>query len=313
MPIDNSGGLVLDGYVDLYVDGGGSMNPQNCILSTNGGVASSVPFVAPFTNSNVTALVYDEGGNNSISLRFDPISVYKNSYYDPGTGLSMGGAVQGDYHLTADTSPLGVDLSSITVPGYPSEHPLVNDYDDFPRPPSNTDIGAVQYGGPNTFLPGVTNATWAMFPGGLLPNPNNNTYAPTPSLVPGEPPHLSETEPVAEANPLIPPQQSRAPSSLNPVWMTALPTGRAFNGQITFGDVQNWFNFTSKLQAHDPWNDQGNPAEVLPSLVNDPVGKYVFDHLSGTWPDAPMADGEEPPAPTFNTKQMLALWNLGWV
>ncbi len=211
----------------------------------------SPQFVAPFQNTNVTGLVYDEGGNNSISLRFWPISLYQPSSYSLASGTSSGGAVQGDYHLKASL-PGGANLNAISVPGFPAEFPLAYDYDDFARP-ATPDIGAVQaITRPPPFLPGVADANLAMYPGGLIPNPNNNAYAPTPPPVPGEPPHLAEGEPVAEANPLIPPKGYQPPTTLNPVWMTAPPTGRAFDGQFTMGDVQNWFNFTSKLQLHDP-------------------------------------------------------------
>ena len=308
-PIDSSGGLVLDGYVDLYVVGGGSMTPQNCILSTSGTAPS---FVAAFQNTNVTALVYDEGGNNSISLRFWPISVYQNSSYSLVSLTSSGGAPQGDYHLAA-ALPGGANLNNISVPGFPTDFPLAYDYDDNARPTA-PDIGAVQFvGGIPPFLPGVADANLAMYPGGLIPNPNNNAYAPTPAPVAGEPPHLAEGEPVAEANPLIPPKGFQPPTTLNPVWMTTPPTGRPFDGYFTFGDVQNWFNFASKLQLHDPYDSLGNVAPPIPAVTNDPVGTYLFNHLSGTWPDAPLADGEEPPAPHFTTKDMLALWNYGWV
>jgi len=313
MPIDTSGGLVPDpngltnsvageSYVDLYVVGGGSMTPVNCILSSS---PTAPSFVAPFQNTNTTALVYDEGGNNSISLRFWPISLYQNSSYSLVTGTSSGGAVQGDYHLTAPTIPAGGSDVLTTAP-------LQYDYDDVPRSVP-VDIGAVHSASRGPFLPGTADARLAGNFNGLIPNPNNNAYAPTPPPVPGEPPHLAEGEPVAEANPLIPPKGNQPPTTLNPVWMTAPPTGRAFDGQFTLGDVQNWFNFISKLQLHDPYDNNGNLAPIIPAVTNDVVGAYIFSNLSGTWPDAPLADGEEPPEPVFNTKQMLALWNYGWV
>ncbi|MCX6924689.1 MAG: multicopper oxidase domain-containing protein, partial [Verrucomicrobia bacterium] len=312
MPINDSGGLVPDpngvtnsaagvSYVDLYVVGGGSMTPQNCILSTN---ANQPAFVSSYINSNHTALVYDEGGNNSISLRFEPIGVYLNSTFSPVTQLSTGGAVQGNYHLAA---PLGggANVSAIL--------PLQVDYDGQPRA-IPVDIGADQLtnNAAGIFLPGVTNANLVVDIVGVLPNPNNNPYTPTPALVPGEPPHLPENEPIPEANPLIAPGPAKPPTVLNPVWMTAQPTGRSFVGQFNLADIQNWYNFTMRLQGFDPYNDLGNLAPVTASITNDPVGQYVFDHLSGNWPDAPLADGEEPPAPRFDTKNMLALWNYGW-
>ena len=71
------------------------MTLQNCITSSNGPTPN---FVSPYVNSNHTAIVYDEGGHNSISLRYDQIGVYTSA-----------GTPQGDYHLQG-ALPVGANI-----------------------------------------------------------------------------------------------------------------------------------------------------------------------------------------------------------
>lgn len=285
IPIMNSGGLVFDGYRDLDVVGGiGVMTPSNCILSTSG---TAPNFVSSYTNNNRTALVYDEGGHNSISVRFDEISLY-----------TPAGTVRGDYHLQA-ALPTGANINAI--PG------LAVDYDGQARPTA-PDIGADQFVGVEggVFLPGDANFNLAVPIVGVLPNPGTGPYAPTPPPVAGELPHVAEGEPVAELNPLIPPGPEVPPSPLNPVWMTANP-GSNTMPLFVRGDILSLQSFLLRLQAQGDTNSLTLGARV------DPTAKYVFDHLSGNWPPLPPGDGEEPPAPEISTKSFLALWNGGWV
>jgi large repetitive protein len=285
IPIADSGGLVFDGYRDLDVVGGiGNMTPSNCILSGSG---TPPNFVNPYANSNRTGVVYDEGGHNSISLRFDEIGLY-----------TPDGAVRGDYHLQAPL-PTGANINAI--PG------LAVDYDGQARPTA-PDIGADQYAGvpAGVFLPGNANFNLPVAIVGVLPNPGTAPYAPTPTTGPGELPHAAEGEPVAEANPLIPPGPEVPPPPLNPVWMTANP-GSNTVPLFVRGDFLSLQSFLLRLQA------QGDTNSMTLGAKMDPVAKYVFDHLSGNWPPAPPADGEEPAAPEISTKSFLALWNGGWV
>jgi FtsP/CotA-like multicopper oxidase with cupredoxin domain len=177
------------------------------------------------------------------------------------------------------------------------------DYDGDARPAA-PDTGADQNGA-GLFLPGVANINLLVAQVGLLPNPGNRLYAPTPPPVAGEPPHMPEGEPVAEANPLIPPGPMVLPPPLNPVWMTADPGNVA--PLFVRGDIFSVQSFLSRLQA------QGDTTALTVGAQADPVAKYVFDHLSGNWPPPPPADGEEPAAPEYTTKSLLALWNGGWV
>jgi hypothetical protein len=285
MPLADAGGLVFDGYKDLAVVGNvGTMTPQNCILSTN---ATAPNFVSPYINSNATGIVYDEGGNNSISIRFTPISLYTPT-----------GAPQGDYHLAAHL-PTGLNIGTNAA--------LHVDYDGDVRPPA-PDIGADQYvgAGLGVFIPGIANVTDAVPIVGVLPNPGNAPYSPTPPPVAGEPPHLAEGEPVPELTPLMLPGAQVPPPPLNPVWMTADP-GSTTMPVFVRSDVLSLASFLSRLQA------QGDTNSLTLGAKADPVAKYVFDHLSGDWPPPPPSDGEEPAAPPFTTKSLLALWNGGWV
>ncbi len=294
MPIADSFGLVYDGYNDLAVVGGiGTMTPSNCVTSTIGATPS---FVSAYTNSNHTGIVYDEGGNNSISLRFEEISLY-----------TPAGLVRGDYHLKAS---LGVGANINTIPG------LSTDYDGQPRPAS-PDIGADQFTGvaAGAFLPGNTNSASLLVPiVGVLPNPGNAPYAPTPFTVAGEVPHLPEGEPTPELNPLVPPGAQVPPPPLNPVWMTTDP-GSNTAPLFVRADIQSLVTFLTRLQNQGDTNaDIGTVSDLMSTgAQNDPVAKFVFDHLSGTWPAPPPTDGEEPPAPQYSTKSLLALWNGGWV
>jgi large repetitive protein len=282
-PIDDSGGLVYDGYVDLAVVGSGSMTPQDCILSIS---ATPPTFASPYTNTLHSAIVYDEGGHNSISVRFDEISLY-----------TPAGLARGDYHLGASTSPSGGNISAIAG--------LSSDYDGQNRPTA-PDVGADQLGAHDGILPSPTNnASLPVLIVGVLPNPGSRLYAPTPAPVPGEVPHLAEGEPVSEANPLIPPGPQVPPPPLNPVWMTANPGAVA--PLFVRGDILNVQSFLARLQ------NQGDTNAMTIGAQSDPVAKYVFDHLSGDWPPPPPADGEEPPAPRYTTKSLLSLWNGGWV
>jgi hypothetical protein len=283
-PIDDSGGLVYDGYSDLVVVGGGSMTPVNCLLSSSG---TTPVFVNSYTNTLRTGIVYDEGGHNSISLRYDEISLYTTA-----------GAPRGDYHLQASIGG-GANVSAIAG--------LEVDYDGDPRPGFNPDVGADQFVTlpAGAFVPGLANINLPVPMIGILPNPDNRLYAPTPAPVAGEPPHLAEGEPVAEANPLIPPGPQITPPPLNPVWMTTDPGNVA--PLFVRGDIFSVQSFLYRLQ------EQGDTNAMTLGAKSDPVAKYVFDHLSGNWPAPPPADGEEPPAPPYTTKSLLALWNGGWV
>jgi large repetitive protein len=277
---DTAGGLVFDGYSDLYVIGGvGSMTPQNCVLS--GGTAPA--FVNEFMNTLHTGIVYDEGGHNSISLRYDEISLF-----------TPAGAPRGDYHLNSALAG-GANINAIAG--------LNVDYDGQARPTA-PDIGADQLDPARPYLPGTTNQNLAVAVVGVLPNPGTAPYVPTPVLA-GEPPHLAEGEPVAELNPNIPPTAEVRPPPLNPVWMTADP-GNVMP-LLVRGDIFSPVSFLTRLQA------QGDTSALTLAAKNDPVAKYVFDHLNGNWPPPPPADGEEPPAPEYSTKSLLALWNGGWV
>ena len=280
-----------DRYVDLYVVGSDThptwtLTPQNCILTADG-ILTSASFLSSYANSNSVALVYDEGGNNSISIRFDEISLY-----------TPAGLARGNYHLAAALGR-GADVSAI--PG------LNVDYDGETRPAAPApDVGADQLGARNEILPSPSaSVNLAVAMGSLLPNPNNRAYAPTPAPVPGEVPHLPEGEPVSEANPLIPPGPQVPPPPINPVWMTSNPGAVA--PLFARGDILNVPSFLTRLQG------QGDTNAMTIGAQSDPVAKYVFDHLAGDWPPAPPADGEEPPAPQYTTKSLLALWGGGWV
>jgi large repetitive protein len=81
-------------YQDLLVSGvGGTLNPQNCVLSNAAGYpnnsAGDPAFMNGYTNTLLTASVLDEGGN-FITTRFTPIGI------------------QGDYHIMPISSAAGL-------------------------------------------------------------------------------------------------------------------------------------------------------------------------------------------------------------
>jgi hypothetical protein len=291
VPIWDSGGLVYDGYVDLYVVGGGSFDqPDNTgnFLTPDG----TPPFARPYTNSNMTALVYDEGGHNALFVKFMEIGLYLPD-----------GTLRGDYHLTASFGPGQADVTSIAGLGI--------DYDGELRT-APVDIGADEYAGAGGFLPGDANATLPVALIGLLPSPNLAYYFRTPPRIPGEVPHFAEYEPVPENNPNLAPGAQMRPPPLNHVYMTGDPGEVA--PLFVRGDFFSPEWFLARLQALGASPDEGEfRADMTLAAKADVVAKYVFDHLAGDWPALPPADGEEPPAPRYSTKGNLALWNGGWV
>ncbi|UCC30499.1 MAG: hypothetical protein JSU86_20160 [Phycisphaerales bacterium] len=119
------GGLVANtpAYWDLQVVGGGTMDPQYCVLSDTAGyaptnIAADPNFATEYDNGLLTAALIDEGGN-FISIRYAELAV------------SLG-----DYHIGAPSQAIDNGGSFPAVPE------LGTDYDSQPRPAVGSDIGA---------------------------------------------------------------------------------------------------------------------------------------------------------------------------
>jgi hypothetical protein len=115
------GGLLADlghtgGYWDLQVFGiTGLMSPTNCLLTDTTGydgsnISVTPPFVTPFLNNLLTAIVLDEGGN-SISVRYTP---NRNTNYHISSAINGGSSA-----VLADRPLLATDYDGQTRPTPP--------------------------------------------------------------------------------------------------------------------------------------------------------------------------------------------------
>ena len=175
-------------YVDLAAESGFLLSPRNCLLSpgvpgyaNNGNLKANPSFVAGYVNTNYTAVVIDEAGNN-ISLRFAPISLFK-----------PGGNDTGDYHIQTGSPAI---LAGAGVAGIPA---LATDFDNESRNLVRPDIGADQFAATGR---------------GIVPPPAPNLTVPISGPLPtGAAPPI--TTPITSAG--VPPGPMLAPLPINPL------------------------------------------------------------------------------------------------
>ncbi len=153
-------------YVDVAVEGGFALSPQDCLFS-NGAGAPPTPagagnfranpgFVLQRINTNQVVAVIDEAGNN-LALRFSPIGIYRPN-----------GADQADYHVGATSPALlqGANIAAVLE--------VATDIDRNARNLLTPDIGADQYDASDESIlppwaPDITVAIMGPLPTGTPP------------------------------------------------------------------------------------------------------------------------------------------------